>query len=331
MNDCIIMNGNMIANSIKDNLRERVKALKEHGVSVGLGTLLIGNDPASISYVNSKHEDCREIGIDSIRSELPTNVTMNEAIAGVNAMNKDENVTGFIMQLPLPAQLNTDALIDEINPEKDADGLTPYNLGSLTGNVNGDYNTPVPCTAAGVIRLLEAYDVRITGRNICIIGRGLTAGRPLSLMLSNRNYNATVDICHSQTWNLPYHVNNADIIISCVGKPGFIDKGWFTGNKRPILINVGISRVQDETGKYHIKGDFNPNCKEIASMYAPAAGGVGPMTRVMLLENVIRMAERKLELINEVKTDNERSHDDIENVFNNITVSTWSALDNLVK
>lgn len=297
-NQPLILDGNMVAAVMKEDIRRRVQALQSLGIRIGLGTILIGNDTASIKYVDNKHSDCRDVGIDSISSELPATVTQEEAMAAVNAMNADNDVTGFILQLPVPGRLDESVLINAINPLKDADGLTDANMGRLATDVDGNWNYPTPCTAAGVIRLLDYYHIPLNRRNVCIVGRGRTAGRPLSMMMTTRRVNASVDVCHTGTGNLPAHVNDADIVISAVGKPWMIDSGWFNGRTRPVLVNVGVSRILDDNdNKWHTRGDISPDCKGVSSAYSPAAGGVGPMTRIMLMDNVVRMAERNAGIV----------------------------------
>lgn len=284
------LDGNAAASRIKADVTDRVKALDAEGVKVGLGTLLVGNDPASIRYVNGKHRDCADVGIASIRSELPAFATTEEVIAEVNAMNADTDITGFIVQLPLPPQVDEQAVVKAVDASKDADGLHPVNLGELMLDVDGTGLYPRPCTPAGIVKLLEMNGISLNGMDVCIVGRGITAGRPLAALLTSKAVNATVDICHTGTENLIDHIREAQVVISAVGKEWFIQPDWISPDA--ILVDVGVSRVMGEDGKHHIRGDFHPYCRSVCAAYTPNPGGVGPMTRAMLLENVVSIAER---------------------------------------
>lgn len=288
------LDGKAAAAMIKADVKQRVKALNDNGVKVGLGTLLVGDDPASIRYVNGKHQDCADVGITSIRSELPTFATTDEVIAEVHAMNADTDITGFITQLPLPEQVDESAVINAIDASKDADGLHPVNLGQLMLDVNGTGLYPRPCTPAGVVKLLEMNGISLNGLDVCLIGRGITAGRPLAALLTSKAVNASVDICHTGTKNLVDHIREAQVVISAVGKEWFIKPDWISSDA--ILVDVGVSRVLSDDGKYHVHGDFHPYCRTVCAAYTPNPGGIGPMTRAMLLENVVSMAERNLTL-----------------------------------
>lgn len=286
------LDGKAAAARIKADVKQRVKALNDNGVKVGLGTLLVGDDPASIRYVNGKHQDCADVGIVSIRSELPTFATTDEVIAEVKAMNADTDITGFITQLPLPEQVDESAVINAMDASKDADGLHPANLGQLMLDVNGTGSYPRPCTPAGVVKLLEMNGISLNGLDVCLIGRGITAGRPLAALLTSKSVNASVDICHTGTKNLVDHIREAQVVISAVGKEWFIKPDWISSDA--ILVDVGVSRVLGDDGKYHVHGDFHPYCRTVCAAYTPNPGGIGPMTRAMLLENVVSMAERNL-------------------------------------
>lgn len=286
------LDGKAAAARIKADVKQRVKALNDNGVKVGLGTLLVGDDPASIRYVNGKHQDCADVGIVSIRSELPTFATTDEVIAEVKAMNADTDITGFITQLPLPEQVDESAVINAMDASKDADGLHPANLGQLMLDVNGTGSYPRPCTPAGVVKLLEMNGISLNGLDVCLIGRGITAGRPLAALLTSKAVNASVDICHTGTKNLVDHIREAQVVISAVGKEWFIKPDWISSDA--ILVDVGVSRVLGDDGKYHVHGDFHPYCRTVCAAYTPNPGGIGPMTRAMLLENVVSMAERNL-------------------------------------
>ena len=286
------LDGKAAAARIKADVKQRVKALNDNGVKVGLGTLLVGDDPASIRYVNCKHQDCADVGIVNIRSELPTFATTDEVIAEVRTMNADTDVTGFITQLPLPEQVDESAVINAMDASKDADGLHPANLGQLMLDVNGTGSYPRPCTPAGVVKLLEMNGISLNGLEVCLIGRGITAGRPLAALLTSKAVNASVDICHTGTKNLVDHIREAQVVISAVGKEWFIKPDWISSDA--ILVDVGVSRVLGDDGKYHVHGDFHPYCRTVCAAYTPNPGGIGPMTRAMLLENVVSMAERNL-------------------------------------
>lgn len=289
----IILDGRKAADIIMNDVKNRVQTLKSYGITVGLGTILIGDDPASIKYVNGKHADCEKTGITSYRSELPSFASQDEVEAAVRTFNDDTAITGFITQLPLPDGLDANAVINSMNPDKDADGLHPLNLGRLMLDVDGNGGYPMPCTPSGIIRLLEMNHIDLDGADICVIGRGLTAGRPLAAMLTNKHVNASVDICHTGTRDLPEHIAAADIVISCVGKEWFIQPEWI--NAETVIVDVGVSRILENDGKYHVHGDFHPYCHTVCKAYTPNPGGVGPMTRAMLLDNVVSIAERKLQ------------------------------------
>jgi methylenetetrahydrofolate dehydrogenase (NADP+)/methenyltetrahydrofolate cyclohydrolase len=275
-----ILDGNATLAAIKEELRDRVGVLREAGIVPGLGTVLVGDDPGSRWYVNAKHKDCAEIGVTSIRRELPATATQDEVHAVVDELNADPDCTAFLVQQP--TGLDEFAILSRVDPAKDVDGLHPFNLGSL---VLGE-PAPVPCTPAGVIELLRRYDVPIAGAEVVVIGRGITVGRPLGLMLSRRSENATVTLCHTKTRDLAAHVRAADIVVAAAGVPGLITAGMV----RPgaAVLDVGVSRVD---GK--IAGDVAPDVAEVAGWFSPNPGGVGPMTRALLLSNVVAAAERQ--------------------------------------
>lgn len=299
-NKPIILKSDAIVQQRKNELKERVKKLNSRGIEVSLATLLVGNDPASVKYVNNKHKDCEEIGIKSIREELPANITVEELTSAIRALNNDNDVTAYIVQLPLPKALTPclTNILQRIDPDKDADGLTPYNLGKILlgqGKYYRDDNRLIlPCTPAGIVDFLISSNISLAHRNICVIGRGLTSGKPLAAMLTNKQYNASVDVVHTGTFDLKEHLQKANMIISCAGNPWFIQPDWIS--KNTILVNVGVSRVFDETdNKYHMRGDFHPDCKNKALVWVPPVHGIGPMTRVKLMENTVSLAEKKLE------------------------------------
>lgn len=287
------IDGKMVSAQIKANLAERVASLKERGVNPGLGTILVGFDPGSVKYVAGKHADCAEIGVNSIRKELPADATFEQIAEAVRELNADPACTGYIVQLPLPKGIDENAIIDLIDPKKDADGMHPYNLGELVLHARGDITTPLPCTPRGVIELLNAYDIDLDGKEVCVLGRGITIGRTVGLLLTRKAVNATVTLCHTGTKDVRKHMHEADVIIAAMGSAGFVKPEDV--KEGAVLVDVGVSRVFDEeAGRYRVKGDVDKACYEKVSAYTPNPGGVGPMTRAMLLENVVEMAERQL-------------------------------------
>jgi methylenetetrahydrofolate dehydrogenase (NADP+) / methenyltetrahydrofolate cyclohydrolase len=281
-----ILDGKATAARIKDELRVRVKALAERGVVPGLGTVLVGDDPGSRAYVNGKHRDCAEVGIFSIRRELAAEATQEQVDAVVAELNADPACHGFLVQLPLPGHLDTQRVLELVDPDKDADGLHPVNLGRL---VLG-YDAPLPCTPRGIVELLRRHDVPLRGAEVALVGRGNTVGRPLGLLLSRRTENATVTLCHTGTLDLASHTRAADIVIVAAGVPGLLTADMV----RPgaVVVDVGITRVIGADGKGHYTGDVAREVAEVAGALAPMPGGVGPMTRAMLLTNVVERAER---------------------------------------
>ena len=287
------IDGKMVSAQIKANLAERVAALKEQGVNPGLGTILVGSDPGSVKYVAGKHADCAEIGVNSIRKELSADATFEQIAEAVQELNADPACTGYIVQLPLPKGIDENAIIDLIDPKKDADGMHPYNLGELVLHARGDITTPLPCTPRGVIELLNAYDIDLDGKEVCVLGRGITIARTVGLLLTRKAVNATVTLCHTGTKDVRKHMREADVIIAAMGSAGFVKPEDV--KESAVLVDVGVSRVFDEeAGRYRVKGDVDKACYEKVSAYTPNPGGVGPMTRAMLLENVVEMAERQL-------------------------------------
>ena len=287
------IDGKMVSAQIKANLAERVAALKEQGVNPGLGTILVGSDAGSVKYVAGKHADCAEIGVNSIKKELPADATFEQIAEVVQELNADPACTGYIVQLPLPKGIDENAIIYLIDPKKDADGMHPYNLGELVLHARGEITTPLPCTPRGVIELLKAYDIDLDGKEVCVLGRGITIGRTIGLMLTRKAVNATVTLCHTGTKDVRKHMREADIIVAAMGSAGFVKPEDI--KEGAVLVDVGVSRVFDEgVGRYRVKGDVDKACYEKALAYTPNPGGVGPMTRAMLLENVVEMAERQL-------------------------------------
>lgn len=276
------LDGKATLATIKGELRERIAALKARGITPGLGTVLVGDDPGSQWYVNAKHKDCAEVGITSIRKDLPATATQAEVEAVIDELNDDENCTGFLIQQP--TGLDEVALLSRVKPEKDVDGLHPVNLGKL---VLGE-EAPLPCTPMGVIELLRRYDVPLNGAEVVVVGRGLTVGRPLGLILTRRSENATAILCHTGTKDLAAHTKNADVIVAAAGVPGLITKDMV--KQGAAVLDVGVSRVD---GK--VAGDIAPDVAEVAGFMSPNPGGVGPMTRALLLTNVVEAAEREAE------------------------------------
>lgn len=299
-NQQIILDGKATAANIKEDLKARVTKLRDAGIPVGLGTILVGEDPGSLKYVAGKHKDCTEVGIDSIRIDLPESASQEEVLDAVLGLNENPDCTGYIVQLPLPKHINQTEVISAIDPGKDADGLHPVNLGELVLHPHGDPGVPEPCTPKGIITLLRRYGIDLDGKNVCVIGRGVTVGRTIGLLLTRSDVNATVDLCHTGTVDLKEYVRRADVIISCAGSAGLIKPDWLgdgADHNGVVLVDVGVSRkIDPETGKSRIRGDFDRDCwtDPRVRAYTPNPGGVGPMTRVMLLENVVDMAERRL-------------------------------------
>ncbi|WP_425847100.1 bifunctional methylenetetrahydrofolate dehydrogenase/methenyltetrahydrofolate cyclohydrolase [Agrococcus sp. TSP3-2-1] len=286
-----VLDGNRTAAAIKDELRERVDVLRGKGVTPGLGTLLVGDDPGSQSYVKGKHRDCAEVGIESIRVDLPSSASSADVEAAIRDLNSAREVTGYIIQLPLPAGHDEHAMLGLMDPAKDADGLHPENLGRLVLGVDGPIESPLPCTPAGIVQMLRRHDIEIAGATVAIVGRGLTVGRPLGLLLTRKGIDATVTLCHSRTPDLAAQVREADIVVAAVGVPGLIKADWVKPGAA--VLDVGITRgLSAETGKVKLLGDVDPGVREVAGWISPVPGGVGPMTRVMLLDNVVQMAEK---------------------------------------
>lgn len=287
----IVLDGKSVAAQIKADLSTRVAALKRQGVQPGLGTLLVGSDPGSVKYVAGKHADCAEAGITSIRRDLPADATESQIVQAVDELNADPACTGFIVQLPLPVGVDELSVIARIDPGKDVDGMHPYNLGELVLHTSGEIATPLPCTPRGVLTLLDHYGIGLDGKEVCVLGRGITIGRTIGLLLTRRNVNATVTLCHTGTKDVHEHMRRADVIIAAMGSAGFVTPDDIKPGA--VLVDVGVSRVWDEqAGRYRIKGDVDKACYAKAGAYTPNPGGVGPMTRAMLLANVVEIAER---------------------------------------
>jgi methylenetetrahydrofolate dehydrogenase (NADP+)/methenyltetrahydrofolate cyclohydrolase len=276
-----ILDGKALAASIKRDLAARTQALKARGITPGLGTVLVGDDPGSHSYVGGKHRDCQEVGINSIRVDLPADATQADVLAAIKDLNNAKECTGYIVQLPLPKGIDTQAILEAIDPAKDADGLHPMNLGRLVAG----YDAPLPCTPRGIVELLNHYKVPLSGAEVVVIGRGLTVGRPLGLLLTRKQENATVTLTHTGTKDLAAHTRRADIVIAAIGQAHFLKAEMIKPGAA--ILDVGISRT--DAG---LLGDVDPGVSEVASWIAPMPGGVGPMTRAMLVTNVVDACER---------------------------------------
>lgn len=288
-----VLDGTATAAAIKAELTDRVAALAARGVRPGLGTLLVGDDPGSQWYVAGKHKDCAEVGIASIREDLPADATQDEIEAAVRRLNEDPACTGFIVQLPLPKGIDTHRVLELIDPAKDADGLHPTNLGRLVLRVNEPVDTPLPCTPRGIIELLVRHGVDLHGADVVVVGRGVTVGRSIGLLLTRREVNATVTLTHTGTDDLAEHTRNADVIVAAAGVPSVITADIVKPGA--VVVDVGVSRsVDPETGRSRVVGDVDPGVRDVASWVSPNPGGVGPMTRAMLLQNVVETAERLL-------------------------------------
>ena len=275
-----ILDGKALAATIKTELRERVSVLAERGFVPGLGTVLVGDDPGSRSYVAGKHRDCAEVGIASIQVELPDSTSQDELALVIAELNADPACTGYIVQLPLPGDLDDNSALALVDPDKDADGLHPVNLGRLVLGIPG----PLPCTPRGIVELLRRNGVALNGADVCVIGRGTTVGRPLGLLLTRKSENATVTLCHTGTVDLPRHIRQADIVVAAAGRPRLVTADMIKPGA--VCVDVGITRT--DAG---LVGDLDPNVRDVASWVAPMPGGIGPMTRAMLLSNVVERAE----------------------------------------
>ncbi|MEZ7822826.1 MAG: bifunctional methylenetetrahydrofolate dehydrogenase/methenyltetrahydrofolate cyclohydrolase [Candidatus Nanopelagicales bacterium] len=276
----MILDGTATAAAVKTELQIRVEALQAQGIVPGLGTVLVGDDPGSHAYVGGKHKDCAEVGISSIRIDLPADSTQVQVDARIAELNADPVVTGYIVQLPMPKHLDSHRVLELMDPGKDADGLHPMNLGRLVLGIPG----PLPCTPAGIVELLRRYEVPINGAHVVVVGRGITVGRPLGLLLTRKSENATVTLCHTGTQDLSAELKRADIIVAAAGVPGIVK----AGDVKPgaAVLDVGITRT--DSG---LVGDVDPDVIDVAGFFAPMPGGTGPMTRAMLLANVVARAE----------------------------------------
>ncbi|MFN3949719.1 bifunctional methylenetetrahydrofolate dehydrogenase/methenyltetrahydrofolate cyclohydrolase [Microbacterium sp.] len=287
----MILDGKAASAAIKDELAERVAALRERGVVPGIATVLVGADPASQLYVGMKHKQSEAIGMNSIQVELPDEATQEEVETVIDRLNADPACHGYIVQLPLPKHIDTDAVLERIDPAKDADGLHPTNLGRLVLNVNAPITTPLPCTPRGVIELLLRNDYDLKGKEVVVVGRGVTIGRSIGLLLTRRDINATVTLTHTGTADLSTHLRQADVIVAAAGVKHIVR----AEDVKPgaAVLDVGVTReIDPETGKARVYGDVHPDVAEVAGFVSPNPGGVGPMTVALLMTNVVEAAER---------------------------------------
>ena len=276
-----ILDGKALAATVKEDLAVRVSDLKRSGITPGLGTVLVGDDPGSHSYVAGKHRDCEQVGINSIRVDLKADASQSDVLAALKDLNSAKECTGYIVQLPLPRGIDTQKILEAIDPAKDADGLHPLNLGRLVAG----YDAPLPCTPRGIVELISHYKIPISGAEVVVIGRGLTVGRPLGLLLTRKSENATVTLTHTGTKDLAAHTKRADIVVAAIGSAHLVRADFV--KQGATVIDVGISRT--EAG---LLGDVDPGVMAVAGYVAPMPGGVGPMTRAMLLKNVVELCER---------------------------------------
>jgi methylenetetrahydrofolate dehydrogenase (NADP+)/methenyltetrahydrofolate cyclohydrolase len=284
-----ILDGKAVAQAIKVELTQEVIELKKKGITPGLGTLLVGDDPGSHSYVSGKHRDCAEVGVHSARIDLPANAKEADVRAAIKDLNDASDVTGYILQLPLPFGFNANEMLELIDPDKDADGLHPINLGRLVLAGSEEMTSPLPCTPAGILELLHRYDIKLKGAEVAVIGRGITVGRPLGLLLNRKGVDATVTSLHSRSADIAKSVRQADIVVAALGVPHFVKAEWIKPGAA--VLDVGITRV-DNNGETTLVGDVDPGVFEVAGFVSPNPGGVGPMTRAMLVRNVVRSAGR---------------------------------------
>ena len=285
----IKLDGLAVAKAIKAELAERVVGLKQRGITPGLGTLLVGDDPGSHVYVAGKHRDCAEVGVHSVRIDLPNTASAADVRAAIRDLNSASDVTGYILQLPIPFGIDANEMLELIDPAKDADGLHPSNLGKLVLGVNQAIDSPLPCTPAGIVELLNRYDIKTKGAEVAIIGRGITVGRPLGLLMTRKGIDSTVTMVHSATKDPEHIIKRADIVIAAVGVAHFVQPEWIKPGAA--VLDVGVTRVEGADGAT-LLGDVHPDVAAIAGYLSPNPGGVGPMTRAMLVKNVVDSADR---------------------------------------
>jgi methylenetetrahydrofolate dehydrogenase (NADP+)/methenyltetrahydrofolate cyclohydrolase len=283
--NAIVLDGLATAKQIKAELALKVVELKQKGITPGLGTLLVGDDPGSHSYVAGKHRDCQEVGVHSVRIDLPATASIQDVKAAIRDLNEASDVTGYIIQLPLPFGFDTNAMLDLMDPNKDADGLHPINLGKLVLAGAEEMNSPLPCTPAGIVELLKRYEVELAGAEVAVIGRGITVGRPLGLLLNKKGIDSTVTLLHSRSKDIPQAVKRADVVVAALGSPHFVKAEWIKPGAA--VLDVGITRV--DAG---LVGDVDPGVAAVAGFLSPNPGGVGPMTRAMLVRNVVEAASK---------------------------------------
>ncbi|MEI8231018.1 MAG: bifunctional methylenetetrahydrofolate dehydrogenase/methenyltetrahydrofolate cyclohydrolase [Actinomycetes bacterium] len=283
--NAVVLDGLAIAKQIKLELTQEVIALKQRGIIPGLGTLLVGDDAGSHTYVGGKHRDCQEVGVHSVRIDLPASASVQDVRSAIRDLNDASDVTGYIVQLPLPFGFDTNELLELIDPAKDADGLHPINLGRLALAGSEEMNSPLPCTPAGIVELLTRYQVELSGAKVAVIGRGITVGRPLGLLLNRKGIDSTVTLLHSRSRDIRHAVKRADIVVAALGSPHFVKAEWIKPGAA--VLDVGITRVEQG-----LVGDVDPGVAAVAGYLSPNPGGVGPMTRAMLVRNVVKAASK---------------------------------------
>jgi methylenetetrahydrofolate dehydrogenase (NADP+)/methenyltetrahydrofolate cyclohydrolase len=283
------LDGNTTAQALKVEIAEQVRVLGDLGVTPGLGTILVGDDPGSSWYVAGKHTDCAEVGIESYRIDLPASATEEEVFAAIDEFNGNPGVTGYIVQLPLPEHINQEAVLERIDPRKDADGLHPMNLGRLVNQVGGVLESPIPCTPQGIVELVERHGISWSGKHVVVLGRGVTVGRTIGVLLTRRGIDATVTLTHTKTKNLADVVRQADVVVAAAGVAGVVQKDMVKPGA--VVLDVGVSRVFSG-GKATVVGDVAADVWSVAGFVSPNPGGVGPMTRALLLRNVVEIAQR---------------------------------------
>lgn len=281
------LDGLATAKAIKGELAKRVVELRQNGITPGLGTLLVGDDPGSHKYVAGKHRDCEEVGLHSIRIDLPGSASANDIRSAIRELNQAKDVTGYIIQLPLPIGIDANEMLELIDPDKDADGLHPINLGKLVLGVSGSMDSPLPCTPAGIVELLRRHEVPTHGAEVAVIGRGITVGRPLGLLMTRKGIDSTVTLLHSASKDIPSAVRRADIVVAALGVAHFVQPEWIKPGAA--VLDVGVTRID---GGSTLAGDVHPDVAQVAGWLSPNPGGVGPMTRAMLIKNVVDAASR---------------------------------------
>jgi len=283
------LDGTATAQAIKAEIADQVRVLRDVGLTPGLGTILVGDDPGSTWYVAGKHKDCAEVGIESYRIDLPASATQDEVLAAIDEFNDNPGVTGYIVQLPLPDHINQDTVLERIDPMKDADGLHPMNLGRLVNQVGGDIDSPLPCTPQGIVELVERHGISWSGKHVVVLGRGVTVGRPIGLLLTRRGLDATVTLTHTKTEGLAELVSRADVVVAAAGVAGMVSADMVKHGA--VVLDVGVSR-KVVGGKARLVGDVADDVWKVAGFVSPNPGGVGPMTRALLLRNVVDIAQR---------------------------------------